>query len=171
MALSEAVYVPNADGSSSNDNRRNTWCVDQSTITTHSSEHCRHHPFVHHPYTSHRRDYCRNCNSWGWIGGATSKFIHKLYKCYIRMREHIGVWHVYWHEPTPTMNHTTIKWGRSAVSMRGWWEEGVYLRYQALFLLFWYIKNGVIFQPFWYWWYYFQCLGQNNNHQTIQWCL
>ena len=35
-AASEAVYVRNADGSSSNDNRRNTRCVDLSTITTHS---------------------------------------------------------------------------------------------------------------------------------------
>ena len=145
--------IPNADGSSSNGNRRNTWCVDQSTITTHSSEHCRHYPFVHRSYASHRRDYCRNYNNWGWFGGATSKFIHKLYKCYIRTRVHIGVWHVYWHEPMPTMNHTTIKWDRSAVSMRGWWEEGIYSRHYAWFLLFWYIKNGVIFPLFWYQWH------------------
>ena len=40
-------------------------------------------------------------------------------KLYIRTRVHIGVWHAYWHDPTPIMHHTTIKWGRSAVSMRG----------------------------------------------------
>ena len=108
-AASEAVYVPNADGSSSNDNRRNTRYVDQSTITTHSSEHWRHHPLIRHTYTSHRRDYCRYCNSWGWFGGTTSYFIHKLYKLYIRTRVDLGQYNTIWHKPTPTMYHTTIK--------------------------------------------------------------
>ena len=114
-------------------------------------------------YTSHWRDYCRYCNGWGWFGDTTSIFIHKSYIFYIRTRVDIGVWHTYWHEPKPTRHHTTIKWDRSAVSMRGWWEGGVYLRHNARFLLFWCIKNGVIFHLFWYWWYCFECLGQYNN--------
>ena len=102
-AASEAVYVPNADGSSSNDNRRNTRYVDQSTVTTHSSGHFRHHPLIHHTCTSHRRDYCRYWNSWGWFGGTTSIFMHKMYKFYIRIKVDIGV-------STPigiNANHTT----------------------------------------------------------------
>ena len=53
-----------------------------------------------------------------------------------------------WHKPMPSKDDTTIKWGRSAVSMRGWWVGGVYLRYQARFLLFWCIKMGWFFNYF-----------------------
>ena len=53
-----------------------------------------------------------------------------------------------WHKPTPSKDDTTIKWGRSAVSMRGWWVGGVYLRYQARFLLFRCIENGWFFNYF-----------------------
>ena len=163
VAAPEAVYVPYADGSSSNDNCRNTRCVTHYPITTYSNDHLCHNPFVPRTYTPNRRDYCRYCNGWGWFGDTTSIFIQKSYIFYTRTRVDIGVWHTYWHEPKPTRHHTTIKWDRSAVSMRGWWEGGVYLRHNARFLLFWCIKNGVIFHLFWYWWYCFECLGQYNN--------
>ena len=91
VAASEAIYVPNADGSSSNDNRRNTWCGVHYLITTHPSEQIRHHLFIQRIYTSYGRVYCRYCNGWGWVGGTTSNFIHKLYIFYIRMRVDIGL--------------------------------------------------------------------------------
>ena len=148
---SEAVYVPNVDGSSSIDSCRNTWYVDQSTLTTHPSRHLFHHPFVPRPYTSHWRDYCRYCNGWGWFGGTTSIFVDKSYTFYIRMRVDLGQYNILWHKPTPTIHHTTIKWGRSAVPMRGWQCGVDYLRYQARFSIFWCIKNEVIFHLFLYW--------------------
>ena len=52
--------------------------------------------------------------------------------------------HILWHKPTPTIHHTTIKWGRSAVSMRGLWEGGVYLRHYARFLLFWFDVSPIL---------------------------
>ena len=55
--------------------------------------------------------------------------------------------------------------------MRGWREGGVYLRHNARFLLFWCIKNGVIFHLFWYQWHPIECLGQTNNIQTDRGCL
>ena len=119
---------------------RNTWYVDQSTLTTHPSGHLFHHPFVPRPYTSHWRDYYRYCNGWGWFGGTTSIFVDKSYIFYIRMRVDLGQYNILWHKPTPTIHHTTIKWGRSAVSMGGWRGKAVYLRYQARFSIFWYIK-------------------------------
>ena len=36
-----------------------------------------------------------------------------------RMRVDLGQYNILWHKPTPTIHHTTIKWGRSAVPMRG----------------------------------------------------
>ena len=47
----------------------------------------------------------------------------------------------------------------------------VYLRYQARFSIFWYIKNEVIFHLFWYQWHPIECLGQTNNIQTDRGCL
>ena len=41
--------------------------------------HLCHNPFVPRTYTSHRRDYCRYCNGWGWLGDTTSIFIHRSY--------------------------------------------------------------------------------------------
>ena len=171
LAAPEAVYVPYADGSSSNDNCRNTWYVDQSTLTTHPSRHLFHHPFVPRPHTSHWRDFYRYCNGWGWFGGTTSIFVDKSYIFYIRMRVDLGQYNILWHKPMPTIHHTTIKWGMSAVSMRGLREGGVYLRHYARFLLFWCIKNEVIFHLFWYQWHSIECLGQYNNEQTDRECL
>ena len=143
----------------------------EHTSDTHFSEQQHQHPFIPRIYASYRCVYCRYCNGWGCFGGTASIFMHGSYNFYTRMRVDIGVRHTCWHETMPTIHHTTIKWGRSAVSMRGWREGGVYSRHCAGFLLFWCIKNVVIFQTFWYWWYRFQCLGQNNNHQTVQWRL
>ena len=55
------------------------------------------------------------------VGGGLvmSSFIHKSYIFYIRMRVDLGQYNILWHKPTPTIHHTTIKWGRSAVPMRG----------------------------------------------------
>jgi len=45
-AASEAVYVPNANGSSSTDNCQNTWYFDKHTSDTHSNGHHSHHPLA-----------------------------------------------------------------------------------------------------------------------------
>ena len=49
-ALSEAVWVPNADGSSSTDNCQNTWYFDEHTSDTHSHGHHIHHPLATHHF-------------------------------------------------------------------------------------------------------------------------
>ena len=52
--------------------------------------------------------------------------------------------------------------------MGGWRGKAVYLRYQARFSIFWYIKNEVIFHLFWYQWHPIECLGQTNNIQPTE---
>ena len=50
VATSEAVYIPNADGSSSTDNCQNTWYFDEHTSDTHSHGHHIHHPLATHHF-------------------------------------------------------------------------------------------------------------------------
>ena len=82
----------------------------------------------------------------GWVILRQFLYTDRIF-FYIRMRVDLGEYNILWHRPTPARHYTTIKWGRSAVSMRGLREGSVYLRHYARFLLFWCIKNGVIVSP------------------------
>ena len=82
----------------------------------------------------------------GWVILRQFLYTDRIF-FYIRMRVDLGEYNILWHRPTPARHYTTIKWGRSAVSIRGLREGGVYLRHYARFLLFWCIKNGVIVSP------------------------
>ena len=82
----------------------------------------------------------------GWVILRQFLYTDRIF-FYIRMRVDLGEYNILWHRPTPARHCTTIEWGRSAVSIRGLREGGVYLRHYARFLLFWCIKNGVIVSP------------------------
>ena len=72
----------------------------------------------------------------GWVILRQFLYTDRIF-FYIRMRVDLGEYNVLWHRPTSARHYTTIKWGRSAVSIRGLREGGVYLRHYARFLLFW----------------------------------